>query len=178
MVTYLHDEDTAAAGMTLHVLHGEPAWRRWFLRVAALYLLVMAGFCLSLVGEEPWMALLALVFLAAAALAAFGRRRLAGWRARRHHRRRPDADRQLTVRIHEDGVDLHVADLAEASFSWAHMTKAVVAPEALLLYVTSEEYIHLPRPHLEGDPRERVVRALRERVRDVRAPEDTAGATT
>lgn len=173
IVEYVHDEDVAVAGLMVHVAHGEPAWRKWFLRVAGLYLVGIGLYCFTLVDQEPWLAAVGVVFLAGALFAFKGRARIMRWRARRHHRRRPDSDQRLRVRFHDDGIDMHVQDLADATFRWQHLTKAVLAESALLLYITAEEYIHLPRTQLDADGMTRLVAAVREHAPDVRVIDES-----
>jgi LPXTG-motif cell wall-anchored protein len=173
VVEYVHDEEIAAAGLTVHVIHGEPAWRKWFLRVAGLYLIGVGVYCFTLVDQEPWLAAVGLAFLAGALLAFKGRKRIMLWRARRHHRGRPDGDRPLRVRLHDGGIDMHVEELADATFSWRHVSKAVLADTALLLYITAEEYIHLPRALIDADGLTRIVDAVHDHVPDIRVTDET-----
>ncbi|MEE8107156.1 MAG: YcxB family protein [Planctomycetota bacterium] len=147
----------------LYLTRPLPRFLYWF----SYFFLAVCLAVAVVVGSSTWFGLLPrtlyAMFLVAMGLAVFVvRGPLAYPLLKKRFRKRPDADRVMAHVFSDEGLHSSTEGLAESQIAWAMIQEAVIAKDAMLLFMTPRQYLFVALDTC--DDRDRIVELVRAHV--------------
>jgi len=91
-----------------------------------------------------------------------------GLRMRRNFRKRTNPQHEIRYVIDDDGFQAETVGLAKSEFNWGMLIKAMVADEALLVFLTPRQYQYIPLDDLDAGDRERLLAKVEEKIENIK----------
>jgi len=169
VISFVWDEEHYIRAMAIY-------GRSWGMRVLTLLSWAFTAYLLwiawsyaahddaTLADSGPYVAL----YLLLAAIMLYLRGPFQGLRMRRNFRKRTDPQHEIRYVIDDEGFKAETVGLAKSEFNWGMPVKAMVADEALLVFLTPRQYQYVPLDGLDAADRERLLAKVEEKIENIK----------